>query len=105
MPSFQRSEGLTMTIDFDDDVGFEGSTMLCHATVDGRRVVCRAGMDIVTELDARAVQSGKPIGKEAVAKNLRPYFARKIENESFDDEDRSSVTLAIHELVSIMQGH
>jgi hypothetical protein len=105
MLSFRRSEGLTMTVDFDDEVGFEGSTMLCYATVDGRRIVCRAGIDVVTELDDRAVQSDKPIGKEAVAKSLRPYFARKIENNSFDDEDRSSVTLAIHELVSFMQGH
>ena len=93
-----------MKIDFDDEVGFEGSTMLCHAVVDGRRVVCRAGIDVVAELDDRAVQSGKHIGKEAVAKNLRPYFARKIENGSFDEKDCNTVTLAVHELVSFMQG-
>ena len=93
-----------MKIDFDGEVGFEGSTMLCYAAVDGRRVVCRAGMDVVAELDDRAAQSGKHVGKEAVAKNLHPYFARKIENESYDDEDHSSVTLAVHELVSFMQG-
>jgi hypothetical protein len=93
-----------MKVAFDDEINFEGSTMLCYAAVDGRRVVCRAGMDVVAELDDRAEQSGKHIGKEAVAKNLRPYFARKIENGAFDDEERNSVTLAVHELVSFMQG-
>jgi len=93
-----------MKIDFDDEVGFEGSTMLCYAAVDGRGVVCRAGMDVVAELDDRAAQSGKHVGKEAVAKYLRPYFARKIENESYDDGNRGSVTLAVHELASFIQG-
>ena len=85
-----------MQIDFDEETIFEGSTMLCYAALDGRRIVCRAGMDVVTELDNRAVESGDYIGKEAVAKNLRPYFTRKIENDSFDDEDRNSVTLLVH---------
>jgi hypothetical protein len=39
-----------------------------------RSIVCQAGIDVVAELDDRAVQSGKHIGKEAVAKNLRPYL-------------------------------
>jgi hypothetical protein len=93
-----------MKIDFDDEMSFEGSTMLCHATADGRRIICKAGIDVVAELDDRAAQSGKPIGKEAVAKNLRPFFSRKIENESYDDEDRNTVTLQVHEIVSFMQG-
>jgi hypothetical protein len=96
--------GSPMQIDFDDEVGFEGSTLLCYAAVDGRQVVCRAGMDVVAELDDRAVQSGAHIGKEEVAKSLRPYFARKIENGSFDNHEGTSVTLAVHELVSFMQG-
>ena len=63
----------------------------------GRHRCCR-------ELDNRAAQSGKHIGKEAVAKNLRPFFSRKIENGSYDDEDRNIVTLQVHEVVSFMQG-
>ena len=94
-----------MKIDFDDEMGFEGSTMLCYATVDGRRIICRAGIDVVAELDDRAAQSGKHIGKEAVAKTLRPYFSHKIEKESFDDGERNSVTLLIHEVMSFMQGN
>jgi hypothetical protein len=92
-----------MKIDFEDEMGFEGSTMLCHAVVDGRRIICRAGIDVVAELDDRAARSGKHIGKEAVAKNLRQYFSRKIENKSFDDEERNR--LLVHEIVSFMQGH
>jgi hypothetical protein len=92
-----------MKIHFDDEMSFEGSTMLCHATADGRRIICKAGIDVVAELDDRASQSGKPMGKEAVAKNLRPFFSRKIENGSYDDEDRNTVTLQVHEVVSFMQ--
>lgn len=92
-----------MKIEFDEGADFKGSTMLSYAKVDGRRVECRAGMEVVTELDDRAEESGGKKGKEAIARSLRSYFARKIENGSYDDEDRNSVTLLVHELVSFTQ--
>jgi hypothetical protein len=62
-------------------------------------------MEVVTELDDRAEESGIKTGKAAIARSLRPCFVRKIENSSYDDENRSSVTLLVHELVSFMEGH
>jgi hypothetical protein len=93
-----------MLIEFDEEADLEGSTLRSFATVDGRRVECRAGMEVVTELDDRAEQSGIKMGKNAIARSLRPYFKRKIDNDAFDDEERSVVTLQLHELVNFMRG-
>jgi hypothetical protein len=94
-----------MQVKFDEEATSEGSLLHIHATVDGKGVECRAGMEVVTELDDRAEQSGIKTGKDknSVAIALRPYFKRKIENGSFDDEERTSVTLLAHELVSFLQ--
>lgn len=97
--------GASMLIEFDEEADLEGSVLRTFATVDQRRVECRAGMEVVTELDDRATQSGVKMGKNAIARSLRPYFKRKIDNGSFDNEDRNSVTLLVHELVSFMHGH
>jgi hypothetical protein len=93
-----------MLIEFDEESDLKGSTLVTFAIVDGRRVECRAGMEVVTELDDRMRESGVKIGKNAIARSLRPYFNRKIQNDSFDDEERISVTLLVHELVSFKQG-
>jgi hypothetical protein len=95
-----------MQIDFDEEATSQGSLLHIYATVDGKRVDCRAGMDTITELDDHAEQSGRKIGKDraSVARALQPYFKRKIENGSFDDEERTSITLLVNELVSFMQG-
>jgi hypothetical protein len=100
-----EKRGPSMLIEFDEEADLEGSTLRTFATVDQRRVECRAGMEVITELDDRAAQSGTKTGKNAIARSLRPYFKRKIENGSFDNEDQNSVTLLVHELVSFMQGH
>jgi hypothetical protein len=94
-----------MQIKFDDEATSQGSLLHIYATVDGRRVECRAGIDTITELGDHADQSGTRIGKDkaSVSRALQPYFKRKIENGSFDDEERTNVTLLVHELVSFMQ--
>jgi hypothetical protein len=94
-----------MEIVFGEATTMQGSTLRTRAIVDGREVDCKADMEIITELDDLATKAGVPIGKDvaAIANSLRPFFVRKIENGSFDNEDRTSVTLQVHDLVSFMQ--
>jgi hypothetical protein len=71
-----------MQIHFDEEATSQGSLLHIYATVNGKRVECRAGMEIITELDDHAEQSGMRVGKDkaSVARALQPYFKRKIEN-------------------------
>jgi hypothetical protein len=96
---------LLMEIVFGEETTMQGSTLRTRAIVDGKEVDCKADMEVITELDDLATKAGIPMGKDiaAIANSLRPFFVRKIENGSFDDEDRTSVTLQVHELVSFMQ--
>jgi hypothetical protein len=94
-----------MEIVFGEKTTMQGSTLRTHAIVDGSEVECKADMEVITELDEQAKKAGIAVGNDmtAIANSLRPLFVRKIENGSFDDEDRTSVTLQVHELVSFMQ--
>jgi hypothetical protein len=94
-----------MEIVFGEETTMQGSTLRTHAIVGGREVECKADMEVITELDDLANKAGIPIGKDiaAIASSLRPFFVRKIENGSFDDEEQTSVTLHTHELVFFMQ--
>ena len=94
-----------MEIVFGEETTMQGSTLRTRAIVDGKEVDCKADMEVITELDDLATKAGIPMGKDiaAIANSLRPFFVRKIENGSFDDEDRTSVTLQVHELVSFLQ--
>ena len=96
-----------MMIIFGEGTTMQGATLRTHAIVDGRDVECKADMEVIAELDEQAKNAGVPIGKNiaAIANSLRPFFVRKIENGSFDDADRASVTLQVHEMVTFMQGH
>ena len=95
-----------MEIVFSEKTTMQGSTLRTGAIVDGREVECKADMEVITELDEHAKKEGVPIGKDlaAIANSLRPFFVRKIENGSFDDDNRNSVTLHVHEIVSFIQG-
>ena len=94
-----------MEIVFGEKTTMHGSTLTTHATLDGREVECKADMEVITEFDEQAKKAGISVAKDmsAIANSLRPFFVRKIENGSFDDEDRTSVTLQVHELVTFMQ--
>jgi hypothetical protein len=94
-----------MEIVFGEETTMQGSTLRTHAIVDGREIECKADMEVITEFDEQAKKSGISVGKDmaAIANSLRPFFVRKIENGSFDDESRTSVTLLAHELVTFMQ--
>src|SRR5579872_3492544 len=95
-----------MEIVFGAKTTMQGSALLTLAIVDGRNVTCKADMEVIAELDEQAKIAGVPIGKDlaAIARSLRPFFVRKIENGSFDSENRESVTLHVHEIVTFMQG-
>lgn len=72
-----------------------------------KEVECKADMEVITEFDEQAKKAGISVAKDmaAIANSLRPFFVRKIENSSFDDDSRTSVTLQVHELVTFMQRH
>jgi hypothetical protein len=68
---------------------------------------CKADMEVITEFDEQAKKAGISVVKDmaAITNSLRPFFVRKIENGSFGDENRTSVTLQVHELMTFMQRH
>jgi hypothetical protein len=94
-----------MEIVFGEETKMQGSTLRTHAIVDGRQVECKADMEVIAEFDEQAKKAGISVVKDmsAITNSLRPFFVRKIENGSFDDENRISVTLQVHELVTFMQ--
>lgn len=96
-----------MEIVFGERTTMQGSTLRTVAIVDGKEVECKADMEVITEFDEQAKKAGISVAKDmaAIANSLRPFFVRKIENSSFDDDSRTSVTLQVHELVTFMQRH
>ncbi len=92
-----------MPIEFDREVGFEGSLLIGWATVDRRRVRCLASRETINELPGFTHATATEIRtrKGEIFQLLIPKFRRKIEQRQFDHSTIPSVTLFLRDLRTV----
>jgi hypothetical protein len=89
-----------MPVEFDHDIGFEGSLLIGWANVDSRRIRCLAGREIINELGGFTYASAAEIRsrKREIFEILKPAFIRKIESRQLDRSTIPSVTVYLRDL-------
>lgn len=84
-----------MRVEFDSDVGFDGSLLIGWANVGSRRIRCLAGRAAINEIPGFTQASAEEIRnrKREIFQKLKPVFIRKIESQQLDQSTIPSVTI------------
>jgi hypothetical protein len=84
-----------MPIEFDDDVGFEGTLLIGWANFGAQRIRCLAGRETINELPGFTHASASEIRnrKREIFRMLKPAFIEKIHNRQLDGSTIPSVTV------------
>jgi hypothetical protein len=89
-----------MTIEFDNDVGFEGALLIGWANVGAQRIRCLASREAINELPGFTHATAAEIRnrKREIFEELKPEFVRKIEGREIDRSTIPSVTVKWRDL-------
>jgi hypothetical protein len=90
-----------MPLEFDENVGFDGSLLIGWANEDHKRIRCLAGRETIAELNGFTHASATEIRsrKHEAFNLLKDKFARKIRRREFDNSVIPSVTVFLSDMV------
>jgi hypothetical protein len=89
-----------MDLQFDEeDVHVNAGMFRIFAFHESRPITCYADLTVIAEIDQDALESGiKLKDKFATAKFLQPFFVKRIENDDFDGDKKSTISLRLSDI-------